>query len=161
LEGYRLTCNVQRLLHGLDSEVIFTLRGKEKKKQRSALEDGFSFSKHHRVSRRHLMSSASKFKLPKLPSSCLLKVGDLEHWGSWPGGGRGLSSSAAPWFEFLCAHLSFPRCLTYPLGLQGVQWALRLVVVRASWPGHPRKSKKKVGDLDSILKLKLIMQLIY
>ena len=93
LEGYRLTCNVQRLLHGLDSEVIFTLRGKEKK-QRSALEDGFSFSKHHRMSRRHLMSSASKFKLPKLPSSCLLKVGDIEHWGSWPCGGRGLSPSA-------------------------------------------------------------------
>jgi hypothetical protein len=27
--------------------------------------------------------------------------------------------------------------------LQGVQWTVGLVVVRASWPGHPRKSKKK------------------
>jgi uncharacterized membrane protein len=26
--------------------------------------------------------------------------------------------------------------------LQGVQWTVRLVVVRASWPGHPHKSKK-------------------
>jgi hypothetical protein len=64
-------------------------------------------------------------------------------WGSWPGGGRGLSPSTAPGFESSCARLSPPRCLTYPLGLQGVQWAVRLVVVRASWPGHPRKSKKK------------------
>jgi hypothetical protein len=28
------------------------------------------------------------------------------------------------------------------LGLQGIQWAVGLVVVRASWPGHPRKKKK-------------------
>ena len=57
---------------------------------------------------------------------------------------RGLSLSAAPGFEPSCAHLSPPRCLTYPLGLQDVQWAVRLVVVRASWPGHPRKKKKKI-----------------
>jgi hypothetical protein len=55
---------------------------------------------------------------------------------------RGLSLSAAPGFEPSCARLSPPRCLTYPLGLQDVQWAVRLVVVRASWPGHPRKKKK-------------------
>jgi hypothetical protein len=70
-------------------------------------------------------------------------------WGSWPGGGRGLSPSTAPGFESSCARLSPPRCLTYPLGLQGVQWAVRLVVVRASWPGHPRKSKKKILLLAS------------
>ena len=61
------------------------------------------------------------------------------HWGSWPGGGRGLFPSAAPGFEPSCARLSPPRCLTCPLGLQGVQCAVRLVVVRASWPEHPRK----------------------
>jgi hypothetical protein len=33
--------------------------------------------------------------------------------------------------------------IPHPLGLQGVQWAVGLVVVHASWPGHPRKSKKK------------------
>jgi len=54
-----------------------------------------------------------------------------------------LSPPAAPGFEFLCARLSPPRCLTCPLDLQGVQWAVGLVVVRASWPEHPRKSKKK------------------
>ena len=38
-----------------------------------------------------------------------------------------------------CAvYLSPPWCLTCSLGLQDVQWAVRLVVVRASWPGHPR-----------------------
>jgi hypothetical protein len=26
--------------------------------------------------------------------------------------------------------------------LQDVQWAVELVVVRTSWPGHPRKKKK-------------------
>ena len=56
---------------------------------------------------------------------------------------RGLSLSAAPGFEPLCARLSPPRCLTYPLVLQDVQWAVRLVVVRANWPGHPLKKKKK------------------
>jgi len=61
------------------------------------------------------------------------------HWGSWPGGRRGLSPPAASGFESSCARLSPPRCLTCPLGLQGVQWAVGLVVVRASWPGHPRK----------------------
>jgi len=65
------------------------------------------------------------------------------HWGSWPGGRRGLSPPAAPGFESSCARLSPPRCLPCPLGLQGVQWAVGLVVVRASWPGHPRKSKKR------------------
>ena len=65
------------------------------------------------------------------------------HWGSWRGGRKGLSPPAAPGFEFLCARLSPPRCLTCPLDLQGVQWAVGLVVVRASWPEHPRKSKKK------------------
>jgi hypothetical protein len=55
---------------------------------------------------------------------------------------RGLSLFVAPGFEPSCARLSPPRCLTYPLGLQDVQWAVRLVVVRASWPGHPRKKKK-------------------
>jgi len=65
------------------------------------------------------------------------------HRGSWPGGRRGLSPPAAPGFESSCARLSSPRCLTCPLGLQGVQWAVGLVVVRASWPGHPRKLKKK------------------
>jgi hypothetical protein len=54
-----------------------------------------------------------------------------------------LSPLAASGFESSCARLSFPRCLTCPLGLQGVQWAVELVVVRASWSGHPRKSKKK------------------
>jgi hypothetical protein len=46
-------------------------------------------------------------------------------------------------FESSCARLSPPRCLTCPLGLQDVQWVVGLVVVRTSWPGHPRKSKKK------------------
>jgi hypothetical protein len=58
-----------------------------------------------------------------------------------------LSPPAAPGFESSCARLSPPRCLTCPLGLQGVQWAVELVVVRASWPGHPRKSKKKKKDV--------------
>jgi hypothetical protein len=40
--------------------------------------------------------------------------------------------------------LSPPRCLTCLLGLQGVQWIRGLVVVRVSWPGHPRLYKKKV-----------------
>jgi hypothetical protein len=65
------------------------------------------------------------------------------HWGSLAGGGRGLSSSAVSGFEFSCVRLSSPRCLTCLLGLQGVQWAVGLVVVRASWSRHPHKSKKK------------------
>ena len=52
---------------------------------------------------------------------------------------RGLSPPAAPGFESSCARLSPPRCLTCPLSLQGVQWAVGLVVVRTSWLGHPRK----------------------
>jgi hypothetical protein len=78
-----------------------------------------------------------------LAGQMLLRNCSNLHWGSWPGGGRGLSPPAAPGFESSCARLSPPRCLTCPLGLQGVQWAVELVVVRASWPGHPRKSKKK------------------
>jgi hypothetical protein len=39
------------------------------------------------------------------------------------------------------------------LGLQGVQWAVGLVVVRASWPGHPRKSKKKLNQLNKKLSI--------
>jgi hypothetical protein len=65
------------------------------------------------------------------------------HRGSWPGGRRGLSPPAAPGFESSCARLSLSRYLTCLLGLQGVQWAVGLVVVRASWPEHPCKSKKK------------------
>jgi len=61
------------------------------------------------------------------------------HLGSWPDGGRGLFSPAAPGFESLFACLSSPRCFTCLLGLQGVQLIVGLVVVRASWPGHSRK----------------------
>ena len=48
-------------------------------------------------------------------------------------------------FEFLCVCLSFLWCLTCSLGLQGVQWTVRLFMVRASWPGHPHKKKKNPG----------------
>jgi len=77
------------------------------------------------------------------PWPAYTRMEHLSHWGSWPGGRRGLSPPAAPGFESSCARLSPPRCLTCPLGLQGVQWVVGLVVVRASWPGHPRKSPKK------------------
>jgi len=56
--------------------------------------------------------------------------------------------SSTTGFEPLCARLSSSRCLTCSLGLQDVQWAVRLVVVRASWPEHPRKSKIKIKNND-------------
>jgi hypothetical protein len=62
---------------------------------------------------------------------------------SWPSGGRGLFPFSAPGFKSHCARLPPPRCLTCSLGLQDVQWAVGLVVVRASWPGHSRKKKKR------------------
>ena len=58
---------------------------------------------------------------------------------SWPSGGRGLFPSSAPGFKPHCERLSPPRCLTCSLGLQDVQWAVKLVVVSASWSGQPRK----------------------
>jgi len=36
------------------------------------------------------------------------------------------------------------------LGLQGVQWVWRLVVVRVSWSGHPRLPKKNGNKEPSI-----------
>ena len=66
------------------------------------------------------------------------------HLRYWPGGGRDLFPSSVFGFELLCARLSLPRGLTCSLGLQDVQWTVRLVVVRTSWLGHPRKSKKKI-----------------
>jgi len=70
------------------------------------------------------------------------------HRGSWPDGGRGLSPSTASKFEFSYARLSFLWCLICSLSLQGVQWAVGLVVVRETGPpGHPRKKKKKSNEL--------------
>jgi hypothetical protein len=86
-----------------------------------------------------LIFSTKKKLMGRAHHSISYKIKNIER----PGGRRGLSPPAAPGFESSCARLSSPRCLTCPLGLQGVQWAVGLVVVRASWPGHPRKSKKK------------------
>ena len=61
------------------------------------------------------------------------------HLRSWPSGGRDLFLSTPPGFKPPCACLSPPRCLTCSLGLQDVQWAVKLVVVSASWSGQPRK----------------------
>ena len=72
----------------------------------------------------------------------------IMHWGFWPGSRRSLSFPTAPGFKFLCACLSSQRCFICSLGLQGVQWAVGLVVVRASWPGHSRKSKKKKKEFN-------------
>ena len=71
------------------------------------------------------------------------KTKKKKHLRSWLNGGRGLFPSSAPGFELHCVCLSSPRCLTCSLGLQDVQWAVRLVVMRVNWPGHPRKKKKK------------------
>jgi len=65
------------------------------------------------------------------------------HLRYWPSGGRDLFPSSAPGFEPHCARLSPPRCLTCLLSLQDVQWAVRLVVVRASWPDIYVNKKKK------------------
>jgi hypothetical protein len=69
------------------------------------------------------------------------------HLRSWPSGGRGLFPSSAPGFKSHCARLSPLRCFTCSLGLQDVQWAVRLVVMHANWPGHPCKYKKKLLTL--------------
>jgi hypothetical protein len=71
------------------------------------------------------------------------KTKKKKHLRSWLNGGRGLFPSSAPGFELYCVCFSSPRCLTCSLGLQDVQWAVRLVVMRVNWPGHPRKKKKK------------------
>jgi hypothetical protein len=76
------------------------------------------------------------------------------HLRYWPSGGRNLFPFSAPGFEFSCARLSLSRCLTWLLSLQNVQWAVGLVMVRASWPEHPhrKKKKKKKGCESGILK---------
>jgi hypothetical protein len=55
-----------------------------------------------------------------------------------------LASFRCSGFESSCAYLSSPQYFTCPLGLQGVQWAVGLIVVRASWLGHSSKLKKKI-----------------
>jgi hypothetical protein len=49
-------------------------------------------------------------------------------------------------FEPQRAYLSPPRCFTCLLGLQGIQWIQRLVVVRLNWLGRP-SLKKKYNDI--------------
>jgi len=61
------------------------------------------------------------------------------HFRSWSGGRGGLFLFSVFGFEFYCVCLSSLWCLTCLLSLQDVQWAMELVVVRASWPGHPGK----------------------
>jgi len=60
----------------------------------------------------------------------------FKHLRLWPNDERDLFPFSAPGFKLYCARLSPPRCLTCLLGLQDVQWARWLVVVRLSWPGH-------------------------
>jgi hypothetical protein len=64
------------------------------------------------------------------------------HLRTWLSGGRNLFSLSVSGFDFFCVCLSFLRCLTCPLSLQGVQWTQRLVVVRVRWSGHPGYKKK-------------------
>jgi hypothetical protein len=66
------------------------------------------------------------------------------HWGLWPRGRGKVSLPLSPGFESQCACLLSPWCFTCLLGLQGVQWVWKLVVVRVNWPGHLRLKKKKL-----------------
>jgi hypothetical protein len=60
-----------------------------------------------------------------------------------------------PEFKPQRARLSPPWCLTYLLGLQGVQWIRELVVMRVSWPGHPGLSKEKEEEEEETLNASL------
>jgi len=67
-----------------------------------------------------------------------------------------ISLPLSPRFEPQRARLSFSRCLTCLLSLQGVQWIRKLVVVRVNWSGHPGLKRKlvtilnKAGDVSNM-----------
>jgi len=82
------------------------------------------------------------------------------HWGFWPSGRGKVSLPLSPGFEPQRIRLSPPRCLTCLLGLQGVQWVRRLVVVRVSWPGHPGLPKKKKIKLLHVAYVFLMFRLL-
>ena len=42
-----------------------------------------------------------------------------------------------------------PRCLTCSLDLQDVQWIRGLIIVHASWHGHPNNNNKKKNSWQS------------
>jgi len=56
---------------------------------------------------------------------------------------EGLVSFRCSWVRVLMCTPVIPRWFICSLGLQGVQWAVGLIVVRASWPGHHVDQKKK------------------
>jgi len=60
-------------------------------------------------------------------------------------------SAPIPGSNPLCARLSPPRCLTCSWACRVSSGPWELVVVRASWPGHPtlikKKKKKKMGKI--------------
>ena len=70
------------------------------------------------------------------------------HRGLWPSGKDKVSLPLSPGFEPQRARLSPSRCLTCLLGLQGVQWIRRLVVVRVNWFGNSELPKKEKKDSD-------------
>ena len=83
------------------------------------------------------MISTSKRQVPQyvcVPNAITapFKLKDSPHLRSWPSGGKYLFLYSALGFKPYCIRLSPLRCLTCSLGLQDVQWAVGLVVVRAS-----------------------------
>jgi hypothetical protein len=76
------------------------------------------------------------------PAFQALSMYDHQHRGFWPSGGRA-SLSLHPGFKPHRACMSSPRCFICFLGLQGVQWIWKLIVMYVSWPKHPKLLKKK------------------
>lgn len=66
--------------------------------------------------------------------------------------------SLPPEFKFQHIYLLFLRYFIYLLGLQGIEWIQKLIVVCMSWPGHPGYQKKKKDGLNilSFFKKKFI-----
>ena len=47
-------------------------------------------------------------------------------------------------FDILYTCMLLPRCFTYSLGLQDIQWTLKLIMMRVNWSEHSGLYKKNL-----------------
>ena len=64
-------------------------------------------------------------------------------WGRGPAR-KGIFFFSVFEFDFLYTCMLLPRCFTYSLGLQDVQWTLKLIMMRVNWSEHSGLYKKNL-----------------
>jgi len=89
-----------------------------------------------------------------------INIKSIRHRGLWSSGFGRVSLPLPLGFKPQRAHLLPPRCFTCLLGLQGVQWVWKLVVVHVSWSEYPDYEKKKIDTITHLKRNQVPLQLI-